>query len=159
MYGSVSVFGDRGNEEICLLSGDGQREGSDHGVALMHSWCFFARFGSSLDEAMIMFWIWSWKNLMSPGFWGNVVGWLLVGWLLGLALVECEGQEIGTRPKVQDIGHGGPPSRWLLVPDLPSGKIGFDDLMVRRWLLVLFLFLLSFTEAIIFCCFQQKLRF
>ena len=62
----------------------------------------FARFGSSSDEVMIMFWIWgSWKNLMSPGFRVNVVGWFLV-----LALVDCEGQEIGTRPKVQDIGHG-----------------------------------------------------
>lgn len=41
MYGSISVFGDRGNEEICLLSGDGQREGSDHSVALMvASWYF-----------------------------------------------------------------------------------------------------------------------
>ena len=48
---------------------------------------------------------------------------------------------------------------WLLVPDLLSGKMGFDGEEVRRLLLVLFFCSSFYGSNHVLCCFQQKLRF
>ena len=156
MYGSISVFPYRGNEEICLLSGDGQREGSDHSVALMHSWCFL------LDLEAVWMKLWSCSEFLEKygniwclrGFRGNVVGWLLVSvgsrWL----------RRSGNWHASEGSGHGtwgtplswhGPPC-WLVVGARSSvwknWRLKVDGQEVAT---VVFLFFFLQQQSFFFC--------